>query len=231
MNVDAFDILVIGAGIAGASVAAELAVTHRVALLEREEHAGYHSTGRSAALFSKSYGNATVRALSRASEEFFYAPPEDFAAQALVRPRGAMHIAADDRIATLEAFARNSDLAGSIRPIAPEDAMRICPVLRPERVHAALLDSDAADVDVNSLHQGYLRRFRRAGGTLITNAEVLSLDFSGRRWTAVTRAGVFTATIVVNAAGAWADRIAAMAGAASTIADRIVISVFPPPIS
>src|ERR1700753_742838 len=92
MNVEAFDILVIGAGIAGTSVAAELAVTHRVALLEREEQPGYHSTGRSAALFSKSYGNATVRALSRASADFFYTPPDDFAAQPLVRPRGTLHI-------------------------------------------------------------------------------------------------------------------------------------------
>src|SRR6201999_586921 len=102
---------------------------------------------------------------------------------------------------------------GAIRRIDPAEALRLCPVLRPERVRAALLEDDAADVDVHALHQGYLRRFRQAGGVLITDAEVLSLDFSGRRWTAVTRAGVFAGATVVNAAGAWADRIAALADA------------------
>jgi D-arginine dehydrogenase len=214
MSVESFDILVIGAGIAGASVAAELAGTHRVALLEREEHPGYHATGRSAALFSESYGNATIRALSRASHDFFYAPPEDFAAEPLVRPRGTLHVAAEHQLAQFEAFAGNPDLmAGPIRRIEPAEALRLCPVLRPQRVRAALFEDDAADVDVHALHQGYLRRFRQAGGVLITDAEVLSLDWSGRRWTAVTRAGVFAGATVVNAAGAWADRIAALAGA------------------
>jgi D-arginine dehydrogenase len=213
MNVAAFDILVIGAGIAGTSVAAALATTHRVALLEREEHPGYHSTGRSAALFSKSYGNATVRALSRASADFFYTPPDDFAARPLVHPRGTLHIAAEDQLPQFEAFARNPDMAGSIRRIAPDEALKLCPVLRPERVRAALLEDDAADVDVHSLHQGYLRRFRRAGGTLITKAEVLSLQFGGGRWNAMTRAGAFAASTIVNAGGAWADGIAVLAGA------------------
>jgi D-arginine dehydrogenase len=214
MSVESFDILVIGAGIAGASVAAELATTHRVALLEREELPGYHATGRSAALFSKIYGNATVRALSRASADFFYRPPDGFAPEPLVRPRGSLHIASKDQLPQLEAFARSPDLAaGPVRRIGPAEALRICPVLRPERVHAALIEDDAADVDVHGLHQAYLRRFRRAGGTLVTHADVLSLDSSGRRWTAVTRAGVFAAATVVNAAGAWADEVAALAGA------------------
>jgi D-arginine dehydrogenase len=213
MSVEAFDILVIGAGIAGASAASELATTHRVALLEREELPGYHSTGRSAALFSKSYGNAIIRALTRASEEFFFRPPVDFAPEPLVQPRGTLHIASEDQREQLEAFARNPDLAaGSIRRIEPAEALRLCPVLRPERVHAALIEDDAADVDVHGLHQGYLRRFHRAGGTMITGAEVLSLDGGGPRWTAVTRAGVFTAAVVVNAAGAWADKVASQAG-------------------
>ena len=214
MSVESFDILVIGAGIAGASVAAELAATRRVVLLEREEQPGYHATGRSAALFSKSYGNATVRALSRASEDFFYRPPDGFAPEPLVRPRGSLHIASQEQLPQFEAFARSPDLvAGSVRRIAPEEALRLCPVLRPERVHAALIEDDAADVDVHGLHQAYLRRFRRAGGHLITNAEVLSLVFGGKRWTANTRGSAFTAPTVVNAAGAWADQVATLAGA------------------
>src|ERR1700761_4139573 len=95
---DKFDIAVIGAGIAGASVAAELARTHRVIVIEREEHPGYHSTGRSAALFSEIYGNGVVRALSRASRDFFYNPPPGFAEHPLVKPRGSLYIARQEQI-------------------------------------------------------------------------------------------------------------------------------------
>jgi D-arginine dehydrogenase len=91
------DIIVIGAGIAGASVAAHLAETRRVLLLEREDRPGYHSTGRSAALFTEIYGNASIRALTRASRKFLFEPPPGFAQGPLTRPRGCMHIAAAPR--------------------------------------------------------------------------------------------------------------------------------------
>jgi len=207
-----FDIVVIGAGIAGASAAAELARTHRVAVLEREEFPGYHSTGRSAALFSEIYGNGAVRALSRAIRDFYYTPPAGFAPDPLVKPRGAMYIARESQLPQLESFAANSDLAGSIRPIAPEDALHACPILRPEYVHAALMEPDAADIDVAALHQGYLREFRAAGGTLLTNADVENLVYHDREWRLTTPSGEFRAKIVINAAGAWADAIASKAG-------------------
>ncbi|MBS0274237.1 MAG: FAD-binding oxidoreductase [Proteobacteria bacterium] len=211
---ETFDIIVIGAGIAGASVAAELAQTRRVAVLEREESPGYHSTGRSAALFSEIYGNSVVRALSRASRDFFYAPPEGFTAHALVRPRGSLYIAREEQVPHLEDFARNSDLAGSIRRLTREEALRACPILRPDYVSAAVFEDDAADVDVNELHQGYLRRFRKAGGQLVLNADVQALARQGERWIVQTSSGMFSAPIVINAAGAWADAIARKAGAA-----------------
>src|ERR1700753_2712605 len=123
MSTQSFDIIVIGAGIAGASGAAELAKDLRVIVLEREEFPGYHSTGRSAALFSEIYGNSVVRALSRASRDFYYAPPGGCAPDPLVKPRGAMYIAREEQLPQLERFAANTDLAGSIRHIAPEDAL------------------------------------------------------------------------------------------------------------
>ncbi|HEY2068409.1 MAG TPA: FAD-binding oxidoreductase [Rhizomicrobium sp.] len=208
-----FDIVVIGAGIAGASVAAELAHTHRVAILERENAPGYHSTGRSAALFSEIYGNGVVRALSRASRDFFYAPPDGFAEQPLVKPRGSLYIARAEQMRHLEEFAANTDLAGSIRRIAPEEARRICPILRPEYVAAALIEDDAADVDVDALHQGYLRQFRKLGGTLLLDQDVRTLSHRGGEWQVETREGTFRAAIVINAAGAWADAMAEKAGA------------------
>jgi D-arginine dehydrogenase len=212
MTTQAFDIRIIGAGIAGTSVAAQLASTHRVAVLEREEFPGYHSTGRSAALFSEIYGNNVVRALSRASRDFFYAPPPGFAAQ-LVKPRGSLYVASKKQLPHLEAFAQNADLAGAIRRLTAQEALRACPILRPDYVSAAVIEDDAADVDVNALHQGYLREFRRAGGTLVVNADVRALHRDGH-WIAETGLGTFTAPIIVNAAGAWADAIALKAGLA-----------------
>ena len=213
MTGEHFDIIVIGAGIAGASVAAELAKKRRVAVLEREDFPGYHSTGRSAALFSEIYGNGVVRALSRASRNFFYTPPPGFTEHALVKPRGTLYIARQEQLAHLRAFAQNTDLAGSIRDLTPDEALRACPVLRPDYVAAAIWEGDAADVDVNALHQSYLRQFRAAGGKLVTNAGVQSLASRGGQWIAETTAGSFAAPIVVNAAGAWADTIASKAGA------------------
>jgi D-arginine dehydrogenase len=209
-----FDIAVIGAGIAGASVAAELARTHKVALLEREEFPGYHSTGRSAALFSEIYGNAVVRALSRASRDFFYEPPAGFVPHPLVKPRGALHIASEARRGELETFAASGDVGGAVLRLSRDEALAACPVLRPEHVCAAVLETDAADVDVDGLHQAYLRRFRGESGSLLTDCEVLSLSRDGSRWEIRTSRETVHANIVVNAAGAWADAIAAMAGAA-----------------
>jgi D-arginine dehydrogenase len=211
---ESFDIVVIGAGIAGASAAAELAGTHKVAMLEREEVPGYHSTGRSAALFSESYGNEAVRALSRASREFFYAPPPGFSEHALVRPRGALHVARADQMESLERFAAASDMAGSIKRITGAQALALCPILRPDHAVAGVLETDAADVDVDTLHQGYLRAFRAAGGHLFVEAEVRSLTRRAGFWQVETRDGTLRAPVVVNAAGAWADTVAQMAGAA-----------------
>lgn len=213
MSSQSFDILIVGAGIAGASVAARLARTHRIAILEREEYPGYHSTGRSAALFSEIYGNGVVRALSRASRDFFYNPPDGFTQHPLVKPRGSLYIARQEQIPHLEDFAHNTDLAGSIRRMSREEALRTCPALRPDYVAAAVFEDDAADVDVNALHQGYLRQFKNAGGALFVNADVQALAHRDGEWTAQTRDGVFSAPIIVNAAGAWADAVAEKARA------------------
>lgn len=212
MDIREFDVLIIGAGMAGASAAAEIAKTRRVVLLERESQPGYHSTGRSAALFSETYGNATVRALSRASREFFYAPPEGFADHALIRKRPTLHIAREDQLARLETFLAASDIAAHALRLDGVEAQRLCPLLRPGYAVAAVLETDSADVDVHTLHQGYLRRFRALGGTLVTDANVLDLDHARGAWRVNTTAGGFAAPVLVNAAGAWADEIAMKAG-------------------
>jgi D-arginine dehydrogenase len=209
---ETYDIAIIGGGIAGASVAAELARTHRVVMLEREEFPGYHSTGRSAALFSEIYGNGIVRALSRASRDFFHAPPSGFAQNRLLKQRGSLYIARLEQVHRLESFAAKGDMAGSIQRITREEALHACPILRPDHVSAALIEKDSSDVDVDALHQGYLRQFRALGGTLVVNADVQSLAHRAGQWSVEVGGNTFRAPIVVNAAGAWADSVAEIAG-------------------
>jgi len=208
------DILIIGAGIAGASAAAELARTHRVMMLERESAPGYHSTGRSAALFSEIYGNEVVRELSRASRPFFFDPPKNFPSRTLVRKRGSLHIASAAQRPALDAFADNPDVKDAVKRVSQEKALALCPILRPEAVAEGVLEAAASDVDVHALHDGYLRLFRHEGGTLATDAGVTALSWRNKSWTATTTAGTFSAPIVINAAGAWADQVAKLAGAA-----------------
>lgn len=159
------DFLVIGAGVAAASVAYWLAPHARVLLLERESQPGYHSTGRSAALFMASYGTPQVRALSLASRAFLEHPPEGFTEHPLLSPRGALMVAQPGQEVALD---RHWDVLRSITPDARRlDRAQTCamvPVLRPERVAGSVYESDASDMDVHAIHQGYLRGVRHAGG-------------------------------------------------------------------
>ena len=205
------DVVVIGAGIAGASVAAELAPRRRVVLLEMEEHPGLHTTGRSAAIFAEGYGNAVVRALTRASRPFFESPPRGFAEHPLLTPRGWMFVGRDDQLALLAKL--ESELG--MRAISPAEAIARAPILRRDYVAGALWDPGAMDVDVNALHHGFLRHLREVGGELVTTARVRGLERTSGAWHVDTELGSFEAPVVVNAAGAWADEVGQLAGAVS----------------
>jgi len=207
------DFLVIGAGIAGASAAFELSKAGRVVVLEREDQAGYHTTGRSAALFTETYGNRAIRTLTGASRAFYEARADGLAEHPILTPRGALMFATPGQEALLaEAWADLSSLDPRVRLLAADDARAMVPVLRPDQVVGAVLEPDAMDIDVHALHQGYLRLLRRRGGRIVTDAEVRTLSRRGRIWTVATPAGDFTAPTVVNAAGAWADALAERAG-------------------
>jgi D-arginine dehydrogenase len=212
-----FDILIVGAGIAGASLAWRLAGQRSVALLEREGQPGYHSTGRSAAMFMESYGPPMVRALTRASRAFYERPPEGFAPD-LMQPRGVLYLATHGQEKELAHTRR--ELAASCPGLATLDAgttLAHVPCLRPEVVHGALYDAGAQDMDVHALHQGFLRGFRRkagADGELHTAAFITQATHDGRCWTLQLNDGrTLRARTVVNAAGAWADELATMFGA------------------
>ncbi|CAN7619154.1 NAD(P)/FAD-dependent oxidoreductase [Polaromonas sp. LjRoot131] len=212
-----YDILIVGAGIAGASLAWRLAGQRSVALLERESQPGYHSTGRSAAMFMESYGPPMVRALTRASRAFYEQPPEGFAPD-LMQPRGVMYLATHGQ--EKELAHTRKELSPSCPGLVTLDAgttLAHVPCLRPELVHGALYDAGAQDMDVHALHQGFLRGFRQkagADGELRTSAGVTRATHDGRCWTVELGDGqVLRARTVVNAAGAWADELAAVFGA------------------
>lgn len=223
-----FDCIVIGAGIAGASVAAELASDRRVLLLERESQPGYHTTGRSAALFTVTYGPDVIRALSRTSAAFFNDPASPHLDHPLLEPRGAVFVARQDQQASLTRTAE--ELGPHVTLLTGAEIETLVPLLRKGYATAGLRDGSAADIDVNGLHQHYLKSFRAAGGVLQTKAEVLSLRKDGD-WQVDSSQGQFHAPIIVNAAGAWADEIATMAGLTPvglTPKRRTALTVAPP---
>jgi D-arginine dehydrogenase len=227
-----YDFLIIGGGIAGASAAYELARHGSVILAERETTPGYHATGRSAAMFLQNYGEPPVQALAVASRDFLENPPDGFAEDALLSPRAEIHIAREDQIDTLE-----STLADSRKGPAPlsriggAEACRMIPVLRPDYVADALIETDSHEIDVNALHHGFLRGLKARGGLLVSDAEVTALERHGGDWRATTPAGEWTAPVVINAAGAWADEIARLAGIAPVglVSKRRTMVTFDPP--
>lgn len=208
------DFLVIGAGIAGASAAYWLAPHGRVVILERESQPGYHSTGRSAALFMESYGTPQVRALTMASRAFLESPPPGFCDHPLLTPRGALMVATPAEAAQLQA---HWQVLQQVSPrgqlLDAQAAFELTPILRRELLHGAVYEPDASDMDVHGLHQGYLRGVRRHGGQLLLNAEVQAMALDGRGWVVHTTVGTCRAPVVLNAAGAWADGIGHIAGA------------------
>lgn len=211
-----YDLIIVGAGMAGASLAWRAAGQQSVLLLEREAQPGYHSTGRSAAMFMESYGPPGVRALTCASRAFYEHPPEGFAAAPLMHPRGALYVATPGQEALMAQT--RTELSTSCPGLevldAPATLARV-PCLKPEMVHGALYDPGAQDIDVHALHQGFLRGFRQQGGELRTSVILTQATHDGQCWTLQFADGqAVRARMVVNAAGAWADELAGLLGAA-----------------
>jgi D-arginine dehydrogenase len=209
----AFDFIVLGAGMAGASIAAELAAPARVLLIEMEDQPGRHTTGRSAAMFFESYGNPVVRALTRASRTFLLQPPADISATALMHRRDALIVATEESLPRLDAMEQAMGSEACLRRVTAPQALARCPILRPDRIVAALVDDSGHDIDVAGLHQGWLRRLRQRGGVLVLDAGPAVLERGGPGWSVRARQGVWHAPVVINATGAWADEVAAQAGA------------------
>ncbi|MFK3791166.1 NAD(P)/FAD-dependent oxidoreductase [Pseudomonas piscis] len=209
------DFIIIGGGIAGASTGYWLSRHGRVLVLERESHPGYHSTGRSAALYTAAYGTPQVRALTLASRAFFDQPPEGFCEHPLLSPRGEMTVDFDNDPDELQR--QYLSAKASVPQMQLLDADEACarlPILRRDKVHGALYDPTASDIDTDALHQGYLRGIRRNQGQLHTDCEVLGLERDAQgHWLVRTSGQTFSAPVLINAAGAWADQVGVLAGA------------------
>jgi len=221
------EVLVIGAGIAGVSLASELARRHRVTMVEAESAIGYHATGRSAAMYLAGYGNDVVRALTRASRPFLDGPPAGFADGPLLSPRGLLTIARMD-----EPTGFGHPDYPDQHPLSAQDAAAMVPILRAERLAGTAIDRDAAEIDTDRLHQGYARAAREAGAALYLDTRVEAAHHRAGKWRVKTSKGELSADIVVNAAGAWADTIAACFGArprGMIAARRTVLLAEPPP--
>ncbi|CAB3879234.1 NAD(P)/FAD-dependent oxidoreductase [Achromobacter piechaudii] len=217
-----FDVVIVGAGIAGASLAYRLTAEgpgqKRVMLLERESQPGYHSTGRSAAMFMETYGTQQIQALTRASRAFYEQPPAGFTDHPLLGERGCLYIAsADQRDTLMQSYEAAAAQAGNVQLLDGEQAMARVPCIRPDAVAGgALFEPDARDLDVHALHQGFLAGARRHGAVLRCHAEVESGQRSDDGvWTLRFKDGAtLRAGVLVNAAGAWADDVARACGVA-----------------
>lgn len=207
------EVCILGGGMAGASVAYHLAGEARVLLLEREPQLGYHSTGRSAALYAPLYGGPAIRRLTQASGPFLYAPPAGFAAAPILRPRGFLTIGGDDRQELArEQLEAAAALGQTLQPLSPAQARERVPALRVDRFQWALLDATAADIDVDLLFQGFLRGAKARGARIETARVPVRIERTGRHWSINGPDWQVRAQVLVNAAGAWADELARQAG-------------------
>jgi D-arginine dehydrogenase len=212
---EAFDVAIVGAGIAGSALAYRLAPHRSVLLLEREPQPGYHSTGRSAAMFMESYGPPQARALTRASRAFYERPPEGFSETPIVTPRGVLYVGWEGQQARLDDTLLELRATGSrVERVDASTALRRVPALRAQGLLGAIEEPDAMDIDVHALHQGFLRGARSAGAVLWADAELVSARRDAGVWDLrlADGRGVRAGTLV-NAAGAWADAVASLAGA------------------
>jgi D-arginine dehydrogenase len=210
----AADILIIGGGIAGLSLAAALAREARVTVLEAEPHIGFHSSGRSATMVHYALGDRLVRELTLASRPFFDDPPDGFSDAPLGKRMPVLVFARDEEAAALDALGAELAMFAPMERLDAAAVAQLCPLLRPEERHG-IADHDGLRLDPHALLQGNLRVLRHAGGAIVTGARIAAIVRQGGTWQVRSEGGErWVAPILINAAGAWADQIAQLAGVA-----------------
>lgn len=208
-------IVVIGGGIAGVSVAYYLAKEAEVTLLEGESALAYHATGRSAALMFENYGAPSIRPLSKASRTFLENPPPGLTDAPLLSERGVLTVAPTEKLSMLQTIYETGRATGVRQEwLDTDEAIAMCPALEPGHVAGAVWEPDAKDIDVAALHQAFVRGIRKRGGQILTRAPVTKVRHLDRSWILAAGDLELPTDIVVNAAGAWGDTVAEMAGVA-----------------
>ena len=207
---------VVGGGIAGASAAYHLLKADRsleIILVEAEDQLGYHTTGRSAALLLENDGTESTRSIVQASVDFLLNPPEGLTENVFVRPRDVMHIATFEQSASVDRFLEeNSNGRIPTKEISKSEAKKRFPALREQGLDRVVVDEGAGDIDVHCLHQAYLNNFRKNGGQIKPSTRIDSATRNGDHWNLETKMGEIPVDAIVNASGAWGDRVASRAG-------------------
>ncbi len=208
-----YDVLVIGGGIAGASIGYELAEDRRVGLLEMESTLAFHTTGRSVATFLESYGGRTIRLLTSGSRAFMENPPEGFT-RPLLKSLPLIWVAPHHEVDDLDAmYDAVVEFIPTMEKLTAEQAVEATVVMRPDWVGAGIREPGASEIDVAALHGGYVGGLKARGGEIFTSAGVTAMERVDGRWHVTDAAGtVHDAGVVVNAAGAWCDQVATIAG-------------------
>ena len=201
------DVIIIGGGIAGTSAAAALAENGNIVLLEQEAQPGYHSTGRSAATFAPYYGPEIIQQLSALSKSLLTTPPTEFSATPFTSPKGELMLGREQDKEEIE-----KHLALGMQPLSLQEAREYVPLIRGDNISEILYTDNMLDIDVDALHQAYIKRLKTLGGQLHCNAQVTDLHYESKLWHVCTGNDVWRAPVIVNASGAWADHIATMAG-------------------
>ncbi len=201
------DVCVVGGGIAGLSAAAWLAPSSDVVVFETEKTLGYHATGRSAAAYTECYGAEPIRRLAKASRDYLVSE------EGLARPLPVMFVAPPDGEGRLAAMYETfGQLVPTLERLSPAEVAQLCSAFEPGATAGAVLEPEAMDLDVNGLQTSYTRDIRANGGTIATSSGVDSIERKGRRWQIVAGELVVSARVIVDAAGAWGDAVAELAG-------------------
>lgn len=227
-----FDVAVVGGGIAGTSAAFFLSARCSVVLVERETTLGFHSTGRSAAVFTECYGEPVVRRLAIASRPFLDRPPDGFSDHPLLSARGIAFVATHEQADRLDDLTASQQvLVPSVRRLSSVEATDLCPVLDPAVVAGGVLEPQAMDLDVHALHTGYQRGLTQRGGDIRSGFGLEAAVRVGDDWVIQSGDEELRAGVVIDAAGAWCDEVAGAAGVApiGLVSKRRTAFTFAPP--